>query len=238
MAKPFLNPEPRRVRPPAPLAGETVSAGDFSADALGLDRLRAENEELHAQVAELKRVLDSSSQREKELEQLLDEKNEVIRTLHLKLQEVETQPKPMGNEEELLALSDELERERCQLEQERKQMEEERRLFKEDQQDMEKQMREMEVQMARERAELARQRNELQRLHNEIRHEIEAAQRDGLLNEKLRMLQRRHQEAANRKGAAPAPDEPPRPGTPNVSEPTPAPAPNKSSSIFRLFRKG
>ena len=56
---------------------------------------------------------------------------------------------------------------------------------------MMRQMREMELQMAKERAELARQRNDLQRLHSEIRHELELAQRDAAVNERLRLLQRR-----------------------------------------------
>src|SRR5207245_671573 len=62
------------------------------------------------------------------------------------------------DEEDVLALSDTLERERRQL--------------AEDEEALMRQMRDMEMAMSRERAELARQRNELQRLNEEIRHEL------------------------------------------------------------------
>jgi hypothetical protein len=97
------------------------------------------------------------------------------------------------------------------------------------------QMREMEVLMAKERAELARQRNELQRLHSEIRHEIEVAQRDGLLNERLKTLQRKHQEVSNRKGGAPTADAEPERVTGET--PTPQERPKDSGVLGRFFRK-
>ena len=65
---------------------------------------------------------------------------------------------PAPCEDDLLALSEELERDRRQIQ--------------EDEQALMQQMREMEVSMARERAEMARQRNDMQRLQSEIRHEI------------------------------------------------------------------
>lgn len=210
-------------------------------------RLQKENDELKMEVTELRQLLDEaaakeseglSTDREKEFESLLEEKSEIIRDLHLKLQEFETKPahKPLPNEQELLALSDELERERCQLDQERRQLEEERRQLKEDEQTMMTQMREMEVQMAKERAEMARQRNELQRLHSEIRHEIEVAQRDGLLNERLKTLQRKHQEVSNRKGGGPDPNA--QVNQPAAEAPEQAPAARKDSGILRRFFGG
>jgi hypothetical protein len=175
------------------------------------DRLLAENQELRSIIAELKQCLDDSAaqgkgnqsfeDREREYETLLEEKSEMIRELHVRVQELEKQGGGGGGggraaetpeQEELLALSDELERERCQLEQERRQLEGDRRQLREDEESMMRQMREMELQMAKERAELARQRNELQRLHSEIRHELEAAQRDAAVRERLQMLQRKH----------------------------------------------
>src|SRR5262249_40006861 len=164
-----------------------------------LEELRAENAELRTSIVELQQLVEDNAQqaeqtwaeRQREFESLLEEKSEVIRNLHRKLQEHgDHRPNgPAPREEELLALSEELERERRQL--------------KEDEEALMQQMRDMEVQMSRERAELARQRNELQRLQTEIRHELELAARDSTLRERLAPLQRRAQEAINRRGAAP-----------------------------------
>lgn len=161
-----------------------------------LEKLRAENAQLRATIRELEQLLEGSSgdspdaaQRIKEFEAVLEEKSEVIRELHRKLQEHADRPAAAAGatprEEELLALSEELERERRQL--------------KDDEESLMAQMREMEVQMSRERAEMARQRNDLQRLQNEIRHELELAERDATLRERLAPLQRRHQEMISRR---------------------------------------
>src|SRR5262249_38487422 len=99
---------------------------------------------------------------------------------HQEVPEEKKTPRPLAREEELMMLSEELERERRQL--------------KEDEEALMEQMREMEVQMARERAEMARQRTELQRLQNDLRHELELAARDATLRERLAPLQRRHQD--------------------------------------------
>ncbi len=179
-----------------------------------LEQVRAENEELRALVLELEQALRNTAggqedweARSREYEALLDEKSEVIRTLHRKVQALEQEMDarkeappppveekrpsgPVPREEELMLLSEELERERRQL--------------KEDEEALMEQMREMEVQMARERAEMARQRSELQRLQNDLRHELEMAARDGTLRERLAPLQRRHQDISTRRGAAPA----------------------------------
>ena len=220
------------------------------------EKLAQENEELRSIIAELRQLLDESASkgqesfedREKEYEAMLDEKSDVIRTLHVKIQEMEAQLKDapaappagggggenMPNNEELEALNDELERERCQLEQERTTLEDDRRQLREDEEAMMRQMREMELQMAKERAELARQRNELQRLHSEIRHELELAQRDAAVNERLRMLTRRHQEVGE-PGAA---DEGDRPKSkPSLRPPKSQEPPKKegSSIMRRLF---
>ena len=175
-----------------------------------IETLKEENESLRGIVAELRQMLEegggaqgggeSSADMEREYQAMLEEKAEIIRELHASKQEVEKQlaekaaivPTPDRNE--LLALSDELERERCQTEQERRQLEQDQNQLREDEESMMRQMREMELQMAKERAELARQRNELQRLHSEIRHELELAQRDAAVNERLKLLQRRHRE--------------------------------------------
>jgi hypothetical protein len=173
-------------------------------------RPAAENEQLRSIVDELRQQLDQAAgdarsgwgEREHEYEEMLEEKSDAIRKLHVRLQELEkggsergaAAPAPTNvNQDELASLSDEIERERCQLEQERRQIDEDRLQLRDDEESMMRQMREMELQMAKERAELARQRNELQRLHSEIRHELELAQRDAAVNERLRLLQRRSQ---------------------------------------------
>jgi chromosome segregation ATPase len=203
-------------------------------DKEALEQLRLENTELRRTLAEYERALQESRQmeeawteRQREYDSLLDEKSDVIRELHRKLQETQATPeRPSGvapREEELLALHDELERERRQL--------------KDDEESLMGQMRDMELQMSRERAELARQRNELQRLHTEIRHELELAARDATLRDRLAPLQRRAQEAINRRGGAPTNNQ-----TQQMSNPggTPAEEPRKTkeSGVFRrLFGK-
>jgi len=173
-----------------------------------LAKLETENGQLRGAVDELRQQLDQVvgdgqssgwGEREREYEAMLEQKTETIRELHGRLEELQTgggakaaAAGPVNvNQEELASLSDEIERERCRLEQERRQIEDDRRQLREDEESMMRQMREMELQMAKERAELARQRNELQRLHSEIRHELELAQRDAAVNERLRLLQRR-----------------------------------------------
>lgn len=140
----------------------------------------------------------------KEYEALLDEKTEIIRRLHEQLQELqaaaeleahsgehpgaEAGPPPCENE--LLALTEELERDRRQL--------------REDEQALMQQMREMEVNMVRERAEMARQRNDMQRLQSEVRHEIERLERSGALQNKIDGLKSKLNDAMTRRGSSPS----------------------------------
>lgn len=208
-------------------------------DPRDLDQLRTENEELRSLVVELEQALhhhghgggEDFEARQKEYEALLEEKSDLIRNLHRKVQGLEKElasradapspakeeKKPSGplpREEELMALSEELEHERRQL--------------KEDEDALMDQMREMECQMARERAELARQRNELQRLQSEIRHELELASRDATLRERLAPLQRRHMDITARKGAAPAKQQQQQPQEQPQQQPE-----KKGSGLFR-----
>jgi chromosome segregation ATPase len=194
-----------------------------------LTRLRTENQRQAQRLKDLERIAEEMGteqtaweKRQREYEGLLEEKSEVIRDLHRRLHE---QPERSASsagtprEEELLALSEELERERRQL--------------KDDEEALMQQMRQMEVQMSRERAELARQRNELQRLQNDVRHELELAARDATLRDRLAPLQRRHQDLVNRNGG---------PRNPEAPHPAPASAPSpnaasrggtKNSGLFR-----
>ena len=187
------------------------SLREEGADSEELEKLQEENVQLRNVVAELRDQLEQATtqshelweEREREFESMLEEKSEKIRELFIRLKDLEERTGRAGtsneasgdsdlpDDQELVALSDELERERCALEQEHRTLDEDRKRFREDEEDMMRQMREMELQMSKERAELARQRNELQRLHSEIRHELELAQRDAAVNERLRLLQRR-----------------------------------------------
>ncbi len=182
-----------------------------------IEHLRAENAQLRTLCHELEQALHEATQqvdqgaeaRCKEYEALVEEKSETIRALHLQLEEAHaamaeleaqggknqsasrsTPAGPVPREDELLALSEELERERRQLQ--------------EDEQALMEQMREMEVGMAKERADLARQRNDLQRLQGEIRHELERLEKNGALQAKIENLKSKFQDATNRRGAAPS----------------------------------
>jgi hypothetical protein len=202
------------------------------------DRLLAENHELREMVAELHQLLEDGAaqnkqqwaQKQADYEGLLEEKSEIIRSLHLKVQELGERAAlpPVPQEDELRAMSEDLERERSQLQQERRDLEELRRQLMQDEQTMTQQMREMEVQMARERADMARQRNELQRLQDDINREIERLVRDNGLNERLGQLRQRAQDIGARKGGPPAPAAPPA-AEPKKDEP----APPKDNSLFR-----
>jgi chromosome segregation ATPase len=196
--------------------------------------LRKENAELLVRVGELEQVLSTEGQdawadRQKEFENLLEEKTEVIRNLHRKIQEGETrqhdQPgsKHPGSKhpaQELAGLQ--------------QQMEEQRRQLAEDEEALMAQMRQMEMAMSRERAELARQRSEIQRLHAELTHEIELASRDPSLRERLFSLQRRQQAIAMGKPAVAPQTESPEP----PPKQAPPPAKNQSSGLLRrIFGK-
>jgi chromosome segregation ATPase len=208
-----------------------------------IEQLRGENAELRAraEAAEQLHTAGSAGQagkwedRQREYEALLEEKSEVIRALHHKIQELRDAGNAAGSEaggeaggEASPPASEwqELERVKVELEQQRHQLEE-------DEESLMAQMRQMEMTMSRERAELARQRSELQRLHNDLRHEMETAARDAGLRDRLMPLQRRQQEAA-RGGAA---GETSQGSDPNLSHAMDESSAKKNSSSFfrRLF---
>jgi len=167
--------------------------------AVEVQLLRMENAELKERIEELEQRPasqgDASWQdRQREYEMLLEEKSEVIRSLHQRIQEMQesvsfadSPPSSpgsssigVGQAEEILRLKRELEEQRRQVEQ--------------DECDMMAQMRSMEMQMARERAEMARQRQEIQRLQSDLARDIEQQARNPELRERLQNL-RRPQEA-------------------------------------------
>ena len=148
-------------------------------------------------------------ERQQEYEKLLEEKSEVIRTLHLRLQE---QPASSGHApsscpgkivggqaEEILRLKRELEEHRLQLQ--------------EDEEAMMLQMRQMEMAMAKDRAEMARQRCEIQRMQAEHDRGLEQASRDPQLQERLHNMRRPETQAKLSRPGLP-PQAPP-PGAPS-----------------------
>jgi chromosome segregation ATPase len=181
-----------RLRGAAVAVSTDKTAGQDSA---ALDSLRRENAELQRRIEELEQLLvatatseDNWPDRQKEYEALLEEKSEVIRGLHLKLQEVQegarrAPDEPVPKEEELRQLKQELEEHKRQLQ--------------EDEESLMAQMREMELALSKDRAELARQRQEVQRLQSELNREIEVAGRDSGLRERLASIRRTHEPAKN-----------------------------------------
>lgn len=177
-----------------------------------LRKLRAENAELHACLDEMEHAWQ---ERQREYESLLEEKSEVIRGLHLKLQEAKEPPAARAADPSAIEEVARMKRE----------LEEDRRQLQEDEEALMQQMREMELAMSRERAEMARQRNEMQRLQAELNHEVEHSSRDSGLRERLQALQRH-------------PHEPPAQAArpPSVSQPTPPP--KGGSGLFRRMFGG
>jgi predicted RNase H-like nuclease (RuvC/YqgF family) len=206
---------------------------DYSQDSDQIiEALKAENDALRRLLAATEESLsgagtrpDDWSEQEREYTRMLEEKTDVIRELHLKIQELqnavpeESQPptEAPGEAADLCALSDELENERNQL--------------KEDEKTLMQQMRAMEVQMSRERAEMARQRTDIERFHQVVRDELEHAAREYTLRDRLVPLLRQHREIL-RNGSS----EPPARAkeAPPPSAPTPAP-PAATSGIFKRF---
>jgi hypothetical protein len=186
-----------------------------------------ENAALKAHVQELEAASSAPDEevwleRMREYEMLLEEKSEVIRSLHQKIQEAQesvlggdsgpassahVSGTGLGQAEEILRLKREMEDQRRQLEQ--------------DEEDMMGQMRQMEMTMAKERADMARQRQEVQRLQADLTREIENSSRDPELRERLHNLRR----AQEPKQALPPMPIPGGPATPSKEQ--------KSSGLLR-----
>lgn len=192
-----------------------MGAEPTALDSAELQRLRTENAELRACLDEMEHAWQ---ERQQEYESLLEEKSEVIRGLHLKLQEGKepavSRPADPGALDEVARL--------------KKELEEQRRQLQEDEEALMEQMREMELAMSRERAEMARQRNEMQRLQADLSHEAEQSSRDSGLRERLQALQRR----------PPEPPSSPPAKTPVRSVADTHPASKTNSGIFRRIFGG
>ena len=176
-----------------------------------IDLLRQENAELRLRVQELESLGAGQGEelwleRQHEYEVLLEEKSEVIRSLHQKFQEaqesaiggdsasansVASSGTKLGQAEEIFRLKREMEEQRRQLDQ--------------DEKDMMAQMRQMEITMAKERAQMARQRQEVQRLQADLAREIENSSRDPELRERLQNLRRAQEPKLAAPPAAPTP---------------------------------
>lgn len=184
-------------------------------DADELNFLRNENIELRSKLEELDLAW---GERQREYENLLEEKSEVIRGLHLKIQQLQEKggPRPEAtnqdatNQEDLSGL--------------KRQLEEERRQVQEDEEALMVQMRQMEMAMSKERAELARQRSELQRLQADLNNEIEKAAQNGNMRERLQALRKPYEQ-----------NTPVGEGTTPISAPTPPPKKQSSGLFRRLF---
>jgi hypothetical protein len=196
--------------------------------------LRGENAALRAKADELEQLLVVAAQdgeerwaeRQREYESLLEEKSEVIRSLHQKIAELRERASSAPPVQDIIESNDptpdrqELLRLKRDLEQERQQM-------AKDEEAMMAQMRTMEMALAKDRAELARQRAEVQRLQGDLKHDMETASRDGGLRERLTALQRRSSTTT------------PTRTTVNQDTPTPGQSPPSKSGLFRrIFGSG
>lgn len=160
-------------------------------------------------------------ERQREYETLLEEKSEVIRTLHLRIHELEEErnarPAPSADDDHAEVS------EAMRLKQE---LENQRHLLRQDEDDVMAQLRQMEMTMAKERAEMARQRQEINRLQTEVMREIEMASRDPGLRERLQHLREGSR-------ATPAPTQTPIAALPSEAIPAASAPERKSSSFFR-----
>jgi chromosome segregation ATPase len=180
--------------------------------------LRSENAALKTRFAELERQLASAppngneATRQRDLEAILEEKSEVIRTLHHKIEELQ-EKKSSSSGEIVQALGE---------------LDEERRRLLEEQEKFKEQMRESEMALAKERAELARLRAILERQQTNLQRELEGASRDPQLRERLQHLQRPGSNAELPHPVAPAP----------TNTTTPPPTKKTGSGLFRRLFGG
>lgn len=229
-------PLPEVVRPEVSLF--PVSSGLSEKEQNNEDLLLEENARLRRRLAETEQLLEQAVaheeswlDRQREYEALLDEKSEVIRSLHLKVKDLQEKSAPaatLASSTAMAAPGQPLED--PVLRRMKEELEEERRQLKQDEESLMEQMRQMEMAMSRDRAELARQRNDMQRLQAELNHEIEMASRDPQLRDRLLALQRRQQDSMARKGgAASVPQPEHQPGAPEET------SQKKSGFFSRLF---
>jgi hypothetical protein len=149
------------------------------------DQLKKENEQLRECIAAIQVSSHADGppavkELHEEFEQILNEKTETIRALHMRNQELQ---------EALRGGPDSPSREQLEARQVGIVKLEQR--LRQDEESFNAQAREMEMAMAKERADLARQRAELLRLQAELQREVELVSRDSGLRDRLASLQRR-----------------------------------------------
>lgn len=169
-----------------------------------LDALRAENEQLRRLVAERDRALEEAESRpsvspEQEeanrrlttevslLRQQLQGKDTQVRELQ---KQIETLKAASPESMEIAEYEAELNEFRRQLEADRQTLNQELQQLRARNQELNETARQAELDLSRERAQLARERAQLDRLREEIRLELERAQRDGAVRERLASVQK------------------------------------------------
>jgi hypothetical protein len=220
-------------------SGRKGTAPDFELEATTtveeLALLRAENADLRNRLDQNEQLLHAAVaseevwlERQKEYEVLLEEKSDVIRSLHQKIQELQegSEGQNLARADQLVVFKKELDARQAQLQ--------------EDEKSLVNQMRTMEMALSRDRAELARQRNDILRLQSDVHREIEVASRDAGLRERLATIRTR---GSNGPGTGRAPkteiniELPPElPASTNTQSP-PAPPVNKVKAGSGMLRR-
>ena len=209
-------------------------AHQFEEQRKEIERLRTNLEQARTRVLQFEKDAEHWQAREKEYELMLEEKSELIRQLH---QQARTAPVTKGegpSEDELVALHQELQRER--------------QLLEEDRMALEEQFRQTELQMAKERAEIFKVRNEAQRMQNEIKRQVEILEREAKVRGEMGAFMKLREElqskenraAGGRPGANATGDSAGNmPALPALDRKAPDGGPQSRKSFFGgLFRKG
>ncbi len=179
-----------------------------------LSALRTENAQLHHLLAERDRERVEAAERAASnapateearaetdlLRQLLHEKDALLEELRQQVQQ-QPAPKPITDIDSYEA---ELNEFRRQLEGDRKKLNEEIEQLRTRNVELDEATREMELELSRERAELARERQRLDRLREDARLELERAQRDAGVRERLAPIQKLREELTSGGQAGPA----------------------------------
>jgi len=179
-----------------PLAQDLLDENSGLTVVQELKLLREENSTLRAKADELDQLLtlalqdseDRWTERQREYERLIEEKSEVIRTLYQK--NAELRERAIQSEAAIADVPEGKLQERQELIKLQRELEQQRRQLHDDEEVMIAQLRDMELALAKDRAELARQGADIQRLQSDVKHELETAQRDKGLRERLTSLQR------------------------------------------------
>jgi DNA repair exonuclease SbcCD ATPase subunit len=176
-----------------------------------VESLRREVEELHQLLVERERELaEAGTAHDADKEQKFTTLEEENRRLCRQIEEKNRQVEMLRNElEELLQASpeareakdyeEEINEFRRQLQSDRQSLNEEIRQLQIRNTELNEAARQSELELSRERAHLARERAQLDRLRDEIRQELERAQREAGVRERLAPVQRLKDEMSDRR---------------------------------------